>query len=115
MMDSHPHEGASREQRLEQVLAEVLHASDVPSGVVNILTGHKSELVEQFASHMDVNAVIYCESDSKATRQIGELAADNIKRVILRPDINWSADQAQSPYFISDTLETKTTWHPIGS
>jgi acyl-CoA reductase-like NAD-dependent aldehyde dehydrogenase len=107
---------ASESQPLSAIsLAEVLHASDVPPGVVNILTGHKSELVEQFASHMDVNAVVYCEGDSKATRQIGELAADNIKRVILRPGINWSADEAQSPYFISDTLETKTTWHPIGS
>lgn len=107
---------ASESQPLSGVsLAEVLQASDVPAGVVNILTGHKSELVEQFASHMDVNAVVFCEGDAKATRQIGELAADNIKRVVLRPGIDWSADAAQSPYFISDTLETKTTWHPIGS
>src|SRR5262245_3157258 len=107
---------ASESQPLSAVsLAEVLQSCDVPAGVVNVLTGHKSELVEQFASHMDVNAVIYCEGDAKATRQIGELAADNIKRVILRPRIDWSADEAQSPYFISDTQETKTTWHPIGS
>jgi acyl-CoA reductase-like NAD-dependent aldehyde dehydrogenase len=107
---------ASESQPLSAVsLAEVLQSSDVPAGVVNVLTGHKSELIEQFASHMDVNAVIYCEGDAKATRQIGELAADNIKRVILRARIDWSADEAQSPYFISDTQETKTTWHPIGS
>jgi hypothetical protein len=47
-------------------------------------------------------------------RRIGELAADNIKRVILRPGVNWNAAAAQSPYFIGDTQEIKTTWHPIG-
>ncbi len=47
--------------------------------------------------------------------QIQELAADNIKRVVLRGGIEWDADAAQSPYLIGDTQETKTTWHPIGS
>ena len=94
--------------------AEVLHASDFPVGVINVLTGLKDELTDQFASHMDVNAVVYCDGDKAATRKIGELAADNIKRVILRPGIDWSDAAAQSPYFISDTQETKTTWHPIG-
>jgi acyl-CoA reductase-like NAD-dependent aldehyde dehydrogenase len=95
--------------------AEVLHASDFPVGVINVLTGLKDELTEQFASHMDVNAVIYCDGDKAATRKIGELAADNIKRVILRAGIDWNDAAAQSPYFISDTQETKTTWHPIGT
>jgi acyl-CoA reductase-like NAD-dependent aldehyde dehydrogenase len=94
--------------------AEVLHASDFPVGVINVLTGLKDELTEQFASHMDVNAVIYCDADKAAMRRIGELAADNIKRVILRPGVNWNAAAAQSPYFIGDTQEIKTTWHPIG-
>jgi acyl-CoA reductase-like NAD-dependent aldehyde dehydrogenase len=94
--------------------AEVLHASDFPVGVINVLTGLKDELTEQFASHMDVNAVIYCDGDKAAMRRIGELAADNIKRVILRPGVNWNAAAAQSPYFIGDTQEIKTTWHPIG-
>jgi acyl-CoA reductase-like NAD-dependent aldehyde dehydrogenase len=95
--------------------AEVLHASDFPVGVINVLTGLKDELTEQFASHMDVNAVIYCDGDKAATRKIGELAADNIKRVILRAGIDWNDAAAQSPYLISDTQETKTTWHPIGT
>lgn len=95
--------------------AEVLHASDFPAGVVNVLTGLKKELVEQFASHMDVNAVVYCDADAAASRQVQELAADNIKRVVLRRRVNWSAPAAQSPYFINDTQETKTTWHPVGS
>ena len=94
--------------------AEVLHASDFPVGVVNLLTGLKEELIEQFASHMDVNAVIYCDDEAGAKRKIGELAADNIKRVILRSGIDWNDASAQSPYFISDTQEVKTTWHPIG-
>lgn len=95
--------------------AEVLHASDFPAGVINVLTGLKKELVEQFASHMDVNAVVYCDADAAAAKQVQELAADNIKRVLLRRRVNWSAPAAQSPYLISDTQETKTTWHPIGS
>lgn len=95
--------------------AEVLHASDFPAGVINLLTGFKEELVEQFASHMDVNAVVYCDDDAAAARKIQELAADNIKRVVLRGGIEWDADAAQSPYLIGDTQETKTTWHPIGS
>jgi acyl-CoA reductase-like NAD-dependent aldehyde dehydrogenase len=95
--------------------AEVLHASDVPGGVVNILTGFREELTGQFASHMDVNAVVFCDSDSEVARDVQEKAADNIKRVIARVDEDWSTDAAQNPYLIKETQETKTTWHPIGS
>jgi acyl-CoA reductase-like NAD-dependent aldehyde dehydrogenase len=106
---------ASQSQPLSAVsFAEVLHASDFPVGVINVLTGLKDELTEQFASHMDVNAVIYCGEDAGTKRKVGELAADNIKRVILRSGVDWNDSAAQSPYFISDTQETKTTWHPIG-
>jgi len=94
--------------------AEVLHASDVPGGVVNILTGFREELTEQFASHMDVNAVVYCDGDPEDTKGIQELAADNIKRVVDRVDTDWIADAAQNPYLIKQTQEIKTTWHPIG-
>jgi acyl-CoA reductase-like NAD-dependent aldehyde dehydrogenase len=94
--------------------AEVLHAADFPAGIVNILTGLREELLEQFASHMDVNAVVLCEGDAPAARQTQQLAADNIKRVILRPGRDWTDEAAQSPYHIGDTQETKTTWHPIG-
>jgi acyl-CoA reductase-like NAD-dependent aldehyde dehydrogenase len=95
--------------------AEVLHASDVPAGVVNILTGLRSELTEHFASHMDVNAIVFCDGARKTARTVQELASDNIKRVIARADIDWSRDSAQHPYLIRDTQEVKTTWHPIGS
>lgn len=106
---------ASEQQPLCAVsLAEVLHASDVPGGVVNILTGYRSELTEFFASHMDVNAVVYCDGGKAVATQVQTLAADNIKRVIARTGIDWSKDAAD-PYLIKDTQEVKTTWHPIGS
>lgn len=95
--------------------AEVLHASDVPGGVVNILTGFRSELTEFFASHMDVNAVVYCDGGKAVARTVQELAADNIKRVIARNRVDWSGDDAANPYLIRDTQEVKTTWHPIGT
>jgi acyl-CoA reductase-like NAD-dependent aldehyde dehydrogenase len=95
--------------------AEVLHASDVPAGVVNILTGHREELSDQFASHMDVNAIIYCDADAESARAIEISAADNIKRVVARTETDWSKEQAQNPWLIRDTQEVKTTWHPIGT
>ena len=94
--------------------AEVLHASDVPGGVVNILTGYRQELREHFATHMDVNAVVYCDGDEQVAKEIQTGAADNVKRVIARVNRDWSSDDAQNPYLIKDTQEIKTTWHPIG-
>ena len=105
---------ASESKPLSAVsFAEVLQASDVPGGVVNILTGFRAELSEFFASHMDVNAVIYCDGGKAVARQVQELAADNIKRVIARTRVDWLRD-AENPYLIRDTQEVKTTWHPIG-
>lgn len=95
--------------------AEVLHAADVAPGVVNILTGFREELVQQFASHMDVNAVVYCDGDADLAKDIQDHAANNIKRVIDRVDTDWGDDSAQNPYLIEQTQEIKTTWHPIGS
>jgi acyl-CoA reductase-like NAD-dependent aldehyde dehydrogenase len=95
--------------------AEVIHASDVPGGVINILTGFREELSGQFASHMDVNAVVYCDGDKQVARAIQEAAADNIKRVIRRTKLKWSDSTAQNAYLIRDTQEVKTTWHPIGT
>lgn len=94
--------------------AEVLHASDVPPGVVNILTGYRSELLSHFASHMDVNAVVYCDGDRQTDKAVQIAAADNIKHVVRRSDVDWSSDAAQHPYLVRDTQEVKTTWHPIG-
>jgi acyl-CoA reductase-like NAD-dependent aldehyde dehydrogenase len=93
--------------------AEVLNSSDLPAAVVNILTGRPAELVSWFADHMDVNATIYCENDSSTQKMIREKSAVNLKRVFIYDKINWYNDQGQSPYFIMDTQEIKTTWHPI--
>ena len=95
--------------------AEVLNSSDVPGGVVNIITGKKSELAEHFAGHMDVNALCYTDTLSpEMTKQIDVLAAENIKRIIKTKIEDWYSKDAESPYFITDVQETKTTWHPVG-
>jgi acyl-CoA reductase-like NAD-dependent aldehyde dehydrogenase len=93
--------------------AEVINSSDVPGGVVNILTGKVSELATQFAAHMDINALIYCGDDHSIQKDLQTKAATNVKRIIVHKNINWFSGQGQSPYFILDTEEIKTTWHPI--
>ncbi|HNG63817.1 MAG TPA: aldehyde dehydrogenase family protein [Ferruginibacter sp.] len=93
--------------------AEVLNSSDLPGGVVNILTGKVSELIPFFADHMDVNAVVYCEADSSNQKMIREKAALNLKRVSFYDKVKWAHEEGQSPYFIMDFQEIKTTWHPI--
>ena len=88
-------------------LAEVMATSDVPGGVVNVLTGQQAELAPWLASHMDVNAIdITGANGARADLEVA--AADNVKRVVIaEPD-------AQSLYEISSFLELKTVWHPIG-
>ena len=93
--------------------AEVLNSSDLPGGVVNILTGKTKELLPYFADHMDVNATCYCGDDAAAVKLIREKASLNVKRVIVYADKKWENDSTQSPYFINDFQEVKTTWHPI--
>lgn len=95
--------------------AEVLHSSDVPAGVVNIITGFRDELAGQFASHMDVNAIVYCDATRAQEKAIQTAAADNIKRVIARTKTDWMDAAADNPYLVRDTQEVKTTWHPIGA
>ncbi len=93
--------------------AEVLNSSDVPSGVVNILTGNKNELLEHMASHMDVNSIIYCGKSQDDMKLISELASNNVKRTIFYKKTDWFSDNSQSPYFIEKMQEVKTTWHPV--
>jgi acyl-CoA reductase-like NAD-dependent aldehyde dehydrogenase len=88
-------------------LAEVLATSDVPGGVVNILTGRRGELAAVLAAHMDVNAIDVAGADGDAA-ELERLAAGNVKRVV-----RGRAD-AQSVWEISPFLELKTVWHPIG-
>lgn len=97
------------------VLAEVLNTSDVPGGVVNIITGKREELVEHLAGHMDVNALCYTDAlTAEMVTKIDELAAENIKRILKQRVDDWYADDAENPYFITQFQETKTTWHPVG-
>ena len=93
--------------------AEVLHSSDLPGGVVNILTGKPSELASWFSDHMDINAMVYCEKDPAMQQLIREKSALNLKRVTFYDKVNWYTSEGQSPYFIMDTQEIKTTWHPV--
>ncbi len=93
-------------------LSEVLATSDVPGGVVNILTGLKSELHEHFSSHMDVNAIAFDCNDQKMLVAVREFAVENVKRV-KHYSQDWTDDESQNPYLIQDFCEIKTTWHPI--
>ena len=93
--------------------AEVLNSSDLPGGVVNILTGNPTELLPFFADHMDVNAVAICSNEDADKKMVTEKAANNMKRVRFYDRTDWLKSEGQSPYFISDFQEVKTTWHPI--
>ena len=88
-------------------LAEVLATSDVPGGVVNLLTGFREELAPWLAGHMDVNAIDLAGADGQV-EELEQLAAENVKRVV-----RGAADD-QSPWEIASFLELKTVWHPIG-
>jgi acyl-CoA reductase-like NAD-dependent aldehyde dehydrogenase len=89
-------------------LAEVIATSDVPGGVVNLLTGHRAELAPWLASHMDVNAIDVTGADG-LRGCLEEAAAENVKRVVA------GSPDGQSLYEISAFLELKTVWHPIGT
>lgn len=94
-------------------LAEVLATSDLPGGVVNLITGYRKELAKPMVTHMDINAVVVAGADQEERRTIDFKATDNLKRIIYRDVADWNSDQGQSPYFIVDSQEVKTTWHPI--
>jgi acyl-CoA reductase-like NAD-dependent aldehyde dehydrogenase len=91
--------------------AEVLATSDVPSGVVNILTGSRVELVKQYATHMDINAISIGNPSSEEMKMLELESAENIKRIRFYSEAKLNE---QGPYQISDFQEVKTTWHPIG-
>lgn len=93
--------------------AEVLNSSDLPAGVINILTGKPSELASWFVEHMDVNATIYSEKDSNTQSMMREKSALNVKRIVFYDEVDWFDKDGQSPYYIMDCQEIKTTWHPV--
>lgn len=92
--------------------AEVINTSDVPHGVLNILTGKRKELITHFASHKDVNSIIYCGNNNVEIKNIGKISVENLKRVKIYKRTNWDSQDSQSPYFIEKFQEIKTTWHP---
>lgn len=96
-------------------LSEVLATSDVPKGVVNILTGFKSELVPWLAGHMDVNALDATGVPAEMRAEVDELAAENVKRVHRAPVVDEFDPRAQSPYEVTALMELKTVWHPMGA
>ena len=107
---------ASEERPLPAVsLAEVLATSDVPGGVINILTGKVRELVPWLAGHMDVNAIDVTGVPEDLRTQVEELSAENVKRITRAPDADPFSAEAQSPYEITALMEFKTVWHPMGA
>ena len=94
-------------------LAEVLHVSDLPGGVINILTGSVDELHTHIAGHMDVNALVYCGEDETIIKALQTGGTENVKRVGVHRNIDWASEAQQNPYMILNTQEVKTTWHPI--
>ena len=101
-------------------LTEVLATSDVPGGVVNLITGLRRELVGHLAGHMDVNALDAFGADPAEAAALEEVAVENVKRFVRPPTAgldryDWLSNAAQSPYLIGEFVEIKTVWHPIGA
>ncbi len=96
--------------------AEILATSDLPGGVVNLLTGRRAELVQHIASHMDVNAIVDGTGDSEIRAKLQAGVATNLKRYLCHSlaSADWFASPGENPYWIFDTIEFKTAWHPIG-
>jgi acyl-CoA reductase-like NAD-dependent aldehyde dehydrogenase len=101
-------------------LTEVLATSDVPGGVVNLVTGLRREIVPALAAHMDVNALDAFGVALSESTAVEESGVENVKRVVRPPRgglerYDWLSQRAQSPYLIGEYVETKTVWHPIGA
>jgi len=96
--------------------SEIIATSDLPAGVVNVLAGDRAELAPHFASHMDVNAIVDASGDDKISRELQRGGQLNVKRYVRRDleTAEWQTAKAENPYWILDTVEMKTAWHPIG-
>jgi acyl-CoA reductase-like NAD-dependent aldehyde dehydrogenase len=94
-------------------LSEVLATSDVPPGVVNVLTGRTAEIAPWLASHMDVNAIDLCGASGALAGELAVAAADNLKRVVRPEDEDWALTPGLDRMLAY--LETKTVWHPAGT
>ena len=95
--------------------AEVLNNSDLPGGVVNILTGVRSELIGHVGGHRDVDGIIAYGADDEHEEQLALEGAESVKRVKFKDDPeDWTSEDCQSPYWILPFVEFKTNWHPVG-
>ncbi|MBT2385719.1 aldehyde dehydrogenase family protein [Streptomyces sp. ISL-11] len=94
-------------------LGEVLATSDVPGGVVNILSGRTAEITPSLAAHQDVNAIDLAGADAELAKELEIAAADNLKRVLRPQPVDWAA--APGTERMTAFLETRTVWHPTGS
>jgi acyl-CoA reductase-like NAD-dependent aldehyde dehydrogenase len=96
--------------------SEIIATSDLPAGVVNILAGDRAELAPHFASHMDVNAIVDASGAEKIRRELQRGGGFNVKRYVNREltPAAYRTGAAEDPYWILDTVEMKTAWHPIG-
>ncbi len=97
------------------LLGEMLATSDLPGGVVNLLTGDRNEMISTFASHEHIRALSAVASGDEAV-ELQRGAAESVKRVKLHdPETDWYSDKQESPYAIRDFTEAKTVWHPVGT
>ncbi|MFI8984160.1 aldehyde dehydrogenase family protein [Streptomyces antimycoticus] len=94
-------------------LAEVLATSDLPGGVVNILSGRTAEIAAPLAAHQDVNAIDLAGADPELAVELEKASADNLKRVLRPQAVDWAADPGTGR--LLGFLETKTVWHPMGA
>ena len=94
--------------------SEIIATSDLPPGVFNLLAGDRKELAPHFASHMDVNAIVDAGGDDKIGEELQTGTAANVKRYVQRAVANYFGRDGENPYWILDTVEMKTAWHPIG-
>ena len=98
-------------------LGELFQTSDLPAGVINLISGVKSEIIPWLSSHMDVNAIDTTGVEASAIAAVQKNAAENVKRIIHfdAETIGWTDPRlSQSPYAIFDFQEMKTVWHPMG-
>ncbi len=96
--------------------SEIIATSDLPGGVINLLAGDPRELAPHIARHMDVNAVVDASGDAKLGTILQQGGETNVKRYVSRKlkPAEWKTKAAENPYWILDTVEMKTAWHPIG-
>ncbi|MFE5125020.1 aldehyde dehydrogenase family protein [Streptomyces sp. NPDC056669] len=94
-------------------LAEVLATSDLPGGVVNILSGRTAEIATPLAAHQDVNAIDLAGADAELAVELEKASAENLKRVLRPQPVDWAADPGTTRLLAF--LETKTVWHPMGA